>query len=304
MSITRDYEALSIQTLQQYLAERQEENLHLDFKRVTNSGLTNRDDRKNLACALSGFANASGGLVIWGVDARKNDDGTDCVVALPGVENVAALVTRLNQLTGEAVDPIVNGIQHRVVGVFENNRGFGVTLVPESDGGPHMAKLGENRFYKRSGDSFYPMEHYDLADMFGRRRKPRLEFKVYARNPGPEAELILGLKNSGRASAKAPYLRVDAPAPFSRNRYGVDGNQGEGLPWLKAQTKGRQWHWGASADLVIHPGVTLEIASLTRSNNVTPIPAEGIALSYAMACEGQALVEGQLIIPWQDLNPP
>ena len=38
-----------------------------------------------------------------------------------------------------------------------------------------MAKLGENRYYKRSGDSFYQMEHFDLEDMFGRRRKPKLK---------------------------------------------------------------------------------------------------------------------------------
>jgi Putative DNA-binding domain len=304
MAITQDYEALSIHTLQQYLAEQQEENLHLEFKTLSDPRFTSKDDRKNLARALSGFANASGGLVVWGVDTRKNDDKIDCVVALSGVENVAASVARLNELTGESVDPIVDGIRHRVVGLLENNRGFAVTLVPESDGGPHMAKLGENRYYKRSGDSFYPMEHYDLADMFGRRRKPRLEFTVFARNPGAGAELIVGLKNSGRASANAPYLRVHLPPPFSRSRYGVDGNQSEGLPWLQAQSKEGWCHWGASTDFVIHPGVAIEIASLTRANNLTPIPLKGITLSYAMACESQVLIEGQQIIPWQDLNSP
>lgn len=29
-----------------------------------------------------------------------------------------------------------------------------------------MAKLEEDRYYKRSGDSFYRMEHFDLEDMF------------------------------------------------------------------------------------------------------------------------------------------
>ena len=136
MSITQDYEALSIQRLQQYLAERQEENLHLEFKRVADPGLANRDDRKNLACALSGFANASGGLVVWGVDARKNDDGIDCVVALPGMENVGALVTRLNQLTGEAVDPIVNGIQHVQPGVVVNPKSERQGLPPPDPAPP------------------------------------------------------------------------------------------------------------------------------------------------------------------------
>ena len=31
-----------------------------------------------------------------------------------------------------------------------------------------MAKLGENRYYQRSGDQFRMMEHFQVADMFGR----------------------------------------------------------------------------------------------------------------------------------------
>ena len=48
---------------------------------------------------------------------------------------------------------------------------------------------------------------------------------------------------------------------------------------------------------MIHPGVTLEVASLTRVNNVAPIPPEGVAFRYAIACDGQALVEGEHVSP-------
>jgi hypothetical protein len=52
------------------------EDRRLDFKEV-DSALTSRDDKRNLACALSGFANAEGGVVLWGVTAARDGVGQD-----------------------------------------------------------------------------------------------------------------------------------------------------------------------------------------------------------------------------------
>jgi hypothetical protein len=62
------------------------------------------------------------------------------------------------------------------------------TFVPETDGGPFMALFGEQRYYKRSGDSFYQMEHFDLEDMFGRRQKPNLEMIIEPSKVGNGSE--------------------------------------------------------------------------------------------------------------------
>jgi hypothetical protein len=79
MNMVDQYAALDRTALEGFLGQ-QTEHLQLDFKTV-NSALLNRDDRMSLACALSGFANSSGGLIVWGVDARKNGDGVDCATA-------------------------------------------------------------------------------------------------------------------------------------------------------------------------------------------------------------------------------
>jgi hypothetical protein len=66
-----------------------------------------------------------------------------------------------------------------------------------------MARAGDGRYYKRSGDSFSRMEHYDLADMFGRRQKPRLHFSAEAEPAEGDIEKItLFLQNDGRALAR------------------------------------------------------------------------------------------------------
>ncbi|MFM7293737.1 MAG: helix-turn-helix domain-containing protein, partial [Burkholderiales bacterium] len=138
-----NYDSLNLADLRGFVERAQEENLHLDFKTLRDAHLSSGDDRKNLACALSGFANSCGGLIVWGVDARKNADGVDCAMQLKPISQVSALVGRLNALTGEGVDPTVDGVRHRAIET-ELGAGFAITLVPESDAGPHMAKLGEN----------------------------------------------------------------------------------------------------------------------------------------------------------------
>jgi hypothetical protein len=101
MSLTDQYAALDRTALQGFIGQ-QCEHLQLDFKTV-NSASFNRDDRRSLACALSGFANSSGGLIVWGVDARPNSDDVDCATALSPIANLPLLLSRLNQLTSEAV---------------------------------------------------------------------------------------------------------------------------------------------------------------------------------------------------------
>jgi hypothetical protein len=53
------------------------EDLHLDFKQLQRP-FEHRDDKRNLAKALSGFANSDGGIIIWGIDAREKNGEPDC----------------------------------------------------------------------------------------------------------------------------------------------------------------------------------------------------------------------------------
>ena len=124
-----------------------------------------RNDRKNLAKAVSGFANSDGGIIVWGIDARRNANGIDCASGKSEIQNVDLLLIKLNEHTGQAVSPFPDGVMHKPIKTGSSS-GFVITLVPASSRGPHMAKLEEDRYYKRSGDSFYRMEHFDLEDMF------------------------------------------------------------------------------------------------------------------------------------------
>lgn len=297
MNIFETFERLSMEDLQSFIALKQEEHLYLDFKLVKDSALGSPDDKRNLARALSGFANSSGGLIIWGVDARKNIDGIDCAVALREIDRVALLLSRLNELTGDGVDPTVPGVRHRIISGPNDGKGFVVSLIPESDAGPHMSKLGEDRYYKRSGDSFYKMEHYDVADMFGRRRRPRLVVTAREDGGGNDVSIIVGLRNEGRATAKSPYLAIRCNGPFRRSELGLDGNRNEGMPFLRHVSQNYPWCYGGGIEVAVHPGMSYEVARLFRGvMPQTPPPKEAV-IYYAVACDDQNLYEGNIVVP-------
>jgi predicted HTH transcriptional regulator len=115
MNLLEIFNQLDAAALHEFIRQRQEENLHLDFKTVSNANLNGPFDKKNLAKAVSGFANSSGGLIVWGVDARKNPDGIDCASVLNEISPIQLFVSRLTTLTGQSVSPLVDGIIHKPI---------------------------------------------------------------------------------------------------------------------------------------------------------------------------------------------
>lgn len=294
MTLIEQFEALSLGDINNFISDHQEENLLLDFKLINNADLGHANDRKNLAKALSGFANSSGGLIIWGVDARKNAQDIDCAVGTQEIEPLSLLISRLNELTGRAVSPIVEGVRHRSIPVIAD-RGFAVTLVPESDSNPHMAKLGEDRYYKRSGDSFYKMEHFDLEDMFGRRKKPKI--RLVARVNRPRDEVVIGILNEGRGTAKAPYISFVVPTPLALSRYGVDGNGTDGLPRLHhAGNDYSEPRYGANSNIVIHPNTIHDVTRIEFRGREEDRPGGEIVIEYEIAAEDMQITRSRLVV--------
>jgi hypothetical protein len=294
MTLIEQFETLTLDDINHFISTNQEENLLLDFKLVNNADLSHSNDKKNLAKALSGFANSSGGLIVWGVDARKNAQDVDCAVGTREIEPLSLLISRLNEFTGRAVNPIVEGVRHRPITVSAD-RGFAVTLVPESDSGHHMAKLGEDRYYKRSGDSFYRMEHFDLEDMFGRRKKPKL--RLVARVSRPRDEVVIGILNEGRGTAKAPYLSFSIPTPFTLSRYGIDGNGNEGLPRLHhGGNDYSEPRYGANSNTVIHPNTIHDVTKIDFRGREENRPGGEIMLEYEIAAEDMQITKSRLVV--------
>src|SRR5438132_13728133 len=76
-----------------------EEDLYLEFKQKHNRSQPDVDepDRKNLSKAVSAFANATGGVLVFGVETKKVQDGPDRAVALKPIANAPAFLRRLQE---------------------------------------------------------------------------------------------------------------------------------------------------------------------------------------------------------------
>lgn len=306
MNLDSLYNSIDLNAIDAFIQERQQEHLHLDFKLISTSGM-GRDDRRNLAKAISGFANSDGGLIVWGVDASKNADGVDCATRLVEISPLTLSVSKLNQHTSEAANPIVDGVRHRAIPRTDDS-GFALTIVPASDAGPHMAKLGEDRYYKRSGDSFRKMEHFDIEDMFGRRKCPVLSLTyrlgrgtVVRRGESTQGEVLifLGIENQGRGSAKAPYLGIDVRLPYRLSSFTSATLQHRGMYRLPNAQDSSWARFGGMADVVIHPGTVYEVTRL--EGTVANDTAADLELTYEIAAEDFALRRGALKFEAQKL---
>jgi len=291
LNISELFEQINLDMIKQFIIDGQEEHLNLDFKLLNKSDLSNKDDKRNYARVISGFANSNGGITVWGVDCRKNEEGIDCASKIHEIDNIDLLHTRMIEFTGVATNPIVDGVTHKKIYTVAP-KGMIVTLVPESEAGPHMAKLSEARYFKRSGGSFYKMEHFDIADMFAKRRRPLLSLDYIAK---AKHRITIRIRNDGRGTAIAPYLWVKCPPEHGINLYGVDGNGNWNIPMLSSS---HIRDFGGNAQHAIHPNTAIEIFVFQRNDNRAVVGP--INIQYGLAADGTPLREGNLTINIQE----
>jgi hypothetical protein len=255
------YESLSNYTSIAGLIGKQED-IFLDFKESRSaSGSLLDDDRAHFSKAASGFAHQEGGVLVWGIEARKGSNEIDEAKALKPIQKIKKFVASLNDYVKYSTEPVVDGIQNRVI--FENDdekldRGYAVTLFPKSDS-EHRA-LGNNRsdFYKRHGDSFSPLSTADIRALFFRSLAPDLELGVTAT---PNGTLRLSLRNRGRGIAKFPSVQIGWSPNVGGQWYDGEGNLNfkiGSIVHIAQEPYGLQFI--ASANVVVHPDQEIWIA--------------------------------------------
>lgn len=210
-------EAGGLQALNEILADLEPESLFLDFKRANGDGAGPRledSDNKNLAKGISGFANSEGGLLIWGIDCRRDAAGNE-IATKHAVVDAAGFRTRLEAAISRETIPPHPGV--RMLDIQETPAapaGYVVVLVPKSDIGP-LRSTKSHHYHMRTGSDFAIVSHDVLAGMFGRSPQPRI-FANFLSHPARISErqdsvaLAFGIVvvNLGAVLASRPYLSV------------------------------------------------------------------------------------------------
>jgi hypothetical protein len=201
------------------VADRQSEELFLDFKRSADSGAGSRlhdDDRGNLAKAISGFGNSEGGVVIWGVDTSRLSREGDVASAKVPIENPRRLLSWIGGAVSGCTLPPHPNVRSVAIIRSDEDRGFVITYMSKSSSAPHQC-IRPPQFYIRSGSSFVPAPYGVLAGLFGRRPEPAV-FHMWSTTPVAyqrsredrplAAEFVVGfvLANDGPGIARDLYV--------------------------------------------------------------------------------------------------
>ena len=269
----------------------QVEGLYLDYKckKDHNTKDVDEDCQKLLSKAISGFANADGGIVVIGVDAPQNQARTlkPIVPIADFEEQVASYIPRSTAFG-------VPGVQCKRI-ELAGGGGVIIVYVPRSELSPHCSQK-DKRYYQRHGDSFMTMEHFQVADMFGRRQQPYLVPSVRLYNDvnySGHFEVLLQIDNIGRAVARFPFIELDQPCPVTPNQFGM-GNGSPGLPQVLSRAGNVRFVGGG--DHVIHPGTTLEINRFKgKFGTVSPLMLP-VVLSGKIAADNFVLRKWQVVL--------
>ena len=303
------FESLGRAEIQEFVTNREQEDLHLDFKTANSSDLSDSKDRKHYAKALSGFANTSGGIIVWGVYAAPNEDKVDCAQELRPIERVSLFHSRLESLTGAWIDPQITGVRHQAIPIEESNdKGYAVSYIPESESGPHMVTLNkEFRYYMRVGESFERMPHSHVADRFFRKRRPKLELyteisdaRIGRRGEAKflQFDVIVGIMNRGKATAKYPYLSINVHEPYNVSKSGrLDRHGNDGLRKLRHEHPRAPHRYAADANDVVHPESYLEVARVRGAiEDLSAGNAKDVIIDYEIMAEDAEFVSKQKVI--------
>jgi hypothetical protein len=191
----------------------QEETLHLEFKTLSSDKALTRDDRKVLAKAICGLANAEGGQVVVGIETKKID-GVDVASRkkpMNGLERLRRLIT--------AAVPEILSPQHRGISVSSvleaggADQGYLVIDVPSSDDRPHMS-VTERRYFRRGSDGTRVLDHAEIRELMLAPREGRMQVRPSVRVQSSTGDLrysldlFLILQNVVRVPIVAPYIKT------------------------------------------------------------------------------------------------
>lgn len=275
------------------------EPLHFDYKekRDRRDALLHDDDKRNIAKAVSGFANSDGGVLIWGIK--------DATIEPKPITNIGEFMGKVQDLAGNCVTPKVTEIDAAWLPDDPENPscGFGLLYIPQSALPPHQVLLKltdvQNHYFVRSSGSFCKASHYQLEDMFGRRPKPilKLHFCDALRQSPNDWRIRLELRNDGKGTARLPILLIDCDDVVVPGTSSPKNLICEKTHVFKPNGMIGRWDWQ-----VIHPCMCQTVAGMHFPEDKRS-SLQTVKIRYKIFAENMIPYEDILEFPFPELTP-
>jgi hypothetical protein len=271
------------------------EGFHFDYKckQDPREPQLDESDKRNLAKALSGFANSGGGVLLWGIEE-------DQALTLRPIAQIETFVKKLLELGGLATDPAVPGVNGAwLSSECDPTAGFAAILVPESLLPPHRVALKisavQHHYYIRTGSDFVIASHSQLEDMFGRRPRPNLVAMPRADDFGYDAtslrwSIIVDVVNQGRGTAKQVCIEFPYQPGMEINPF-TNWQNWQYIRGLRDATSHQSLAFDLPPPRVIHPGMAIQFDGLCLRYPHCDFPSgTDVKLPCTLYCEGCAPV--------------
>ena len=308
--------------IDEFIVNGQTEELFLDFKQAVSTGKNfntlHRDDRKNLAKAISGFGNSEGGVVVWGVECARDAEVGDVAQAKVKVQNVHRFLSWLEGAISGCTIPSHNGVRNHIISCDKNGDGFIATFIPKSEITPLMTTTNST-IYIRSGSNNVPAPYAVIAGMFGKRPQPNIELDIEDKsleilenadedilypntidNP-PEKYVKINFyiqaRNESNAIGRELYLSCTTEATggeYNKIRF-LNYNQMDALTGISGHL-----------NLITKPELRLPPRGMLRFTQVqiilSPYVEEDLCLNGVIGAEGAAPKDFRIYIPKNQLR--
>jgi len=228
----KDGGAAEIQTM---VANSVVEELFLDYKRAATNAPFNRldaSDRRNLSKGIAGFANSEGGVIIWGVDCRRDPTtGADIPTGIHPIAHALAFKTLLDSAISGVTLPAHGSVENFSV-TLSGSAGCVVTHIPIGMHVPYRTLVDKEEYYIRAGSNFVPTPHMVLAGLFGQSPLANLELIVRLQTITGSAQpnrscritMEVSVFNSGRGIADDLFLNTELKLPVGCHATFVQNN--------------------------------------------------------------------------------
>jgi hypothetical protein len=207
--------------------------------------------------AIGAFANALGGVLIWGIHAPNKFAERRALA-----NDAEKLAELLSGWVNAAVIPSVSGIQILPVKENDSKRGCVVCLIPASRYAPHQSRWPEPQFYLRCQDGSHVCGYTELKRLFEPKVSPIYDLEATARvsyltsdKDALTTSVTAQIRNIGHGSGSDLVAVLQGNACFHRCR-----------------------GWGLSSDLKtlylernLHPG---QQVGISFKSDALPLPGD------------------------------
>ena len=157
---------LTIHDLERLIQDGVEESQQLEYKSVLA-----QNDSKEIGKDVSAMANASGGIIIYGI--KEHSANRHLPESISPIDRSTFSKERLEQIINSNISPKVEGILIHPIQLESANQVAYVVEIPQSRTAHQNVK--DYRYYKRYNFEVLAMQDYEIRDVMNREKHPKVQ---------------------------------------------------------------------------------------------------------------------------------